>query len=177
MLEQILIPITCSHVLLKARLPSILGEAETIMSTQEERNLELDMEIFKVVTDHLKQDTAQFWIRADFYLVALTGLLSAFALSYNGLRQQVGILRVIPILGVLASILWFVVMRNSIKWIQMWREQVVKLDEELDRFRCYAEVESQAIRKPFSSPSYLTQFLPLTFILAWVAVSIFTFLS
>ena len=141
------------------------------------RNLKYEIEIFKVVTDHLKQDTAQFWIRANFYLVALTGLLSAFVLSYNGLRQQVGIFRVIPILGVFASIFWFVVMRNSITWIQMWREQVVKLDEELDPFRCYAEVESQAKRKPFSSPSYLTQFLPLMFMLTWLAISIFTFLS
>lgn len=141
------------------------------------RNLKYEIEIFKVVTDHLKQDTAQFWIRANFYLVALTGLLSAFVLSYSGLRQQVGIFRVIPVLGVFASIFWFVVMRNSITWIQKWREQVVKLDEELDRFRCYAEVESQAKRKPFSSPSYLTQFLPLMFMLAWLAISIFTFLS
>jgi hypothetical protein len=141
------------------------------------RNLKYEIEIFKVVTDHLKQDTAQFWIRANFYLVALTGLLSAFVLSYNALRQQVGIFRVIPILGALASIFWFAVMRNSITWIQMWREQVVKLDEELDRFRCYAEVESLAKRKPFSSPSYLTQFLPLMFMLAWLAISIFTFLG
>lgn len=145
------------------------------MPTQR-RNLKYEIEIFKVVTDHLKQDTAQFWIRANFYLVALTGLLSAFVLSYSALRQQVGIFRVIPILGVFASIFWFVVMRNSIAWIRMWREQVVRLDEELDRFRCYAAVESQAKRKPFSSPSYLTQFLPLMFMLAWLAISVFTFL-
>jgi hypothetical protein len=140
------------------------------------RNLKYEIEIFKVVTDHLKQDTAQFWIRANFYLVALTGLLSAFVLSYSALRQQVGIFRVIPILGVFASIFWFGVMRNSITWIRMWREQVVRLDEELDRFRCYVEVESQAKRQPFSSPSYLTQFLPLLFMLAWLAISVFTFL-
>ncbi len=146
------------------------------MPTQRKK-LNYDIEIFKVVSDHLKQDTAQFWIRANFYLVAHAGLLSAFVLSYNALRQQVGIFRVIPILGVFASIFWFVVMRSSVRWIRMWRDQVMKLDEELDRFHCYVEVEGVAKQNPLSSPSYLTQFLPLLFVLTWLAISIFTFVG
>ena len=146
------------------------------MPTQR-KNLKYEIEIFKIVTDHLKQDTAQFWIRANFYLVAHAGLLSAFVLSYSALRHEVGVFKVIPVLGVLASIFWFAVMRGSIRWIQRWREQVLKLYEELDRFRCYVQVESVAKRSPLSSPSYLTQFLPLLFVLAWLAIFIFTFVS
>ena len=146
------------------------------MPTQR-KNLKYEIEIFKIVTDHLKQDTAQFWIRANFYLVAHAGLLSAFAISYNALRQQIGIFRVIPIVGVFASIFWFGVMRGSVRWIQRWREQVMELDQELDPFRCYVQVESVAKQSPLSSPSYLTQFLPLLFVLAWLAIFIFTFVS
>jgi len=141
---------------------------------QENLRRSSDLEIFKIVTDHLKQDTAEFWTRANFYLLAHAGLLSAFVVSYPTMRQEIAIIRVIPILGVFTGIFWLVVLRGSIMWIQLWREQVTRLDEELDRFRCYTEVESLAKRKPFSSPSYLTQFLPLMFVIAWSAIALFT---
>jgi hypothetical protein len=143
------------------------------MSTRR-RNLKRDIEIFKVVTDHLKQDTEQFWIRANFFLLANAGLLSAFVVSYPNLSQGVAVLRVIPILGALTAIFWLLVLRGSIKWIRLWREQVMKLDEELDPYHCYSEVEAHAKREPFSSPSFLTQFLPLVFVLAWAAIFIST---
>ena len=136
-----------------------------------------DIEIFKIVTDHLKQDTAQFWIRANFFLVAHAGLLSAFSISYPGLKYGMSVLRVIPILGALIAVFWLIVLRSSIRWIQLWREQVIRLDKELDPFGCYSEVESHATREPFSSPSYLTQFLPVIFLLGWSAISILAFLS
>ena len=147
-----------------------------IMPTRR-KNLKRDIEIFKVVTDHLKQDTAQYWIRANFFLLAHAGLLSAFAVSFPSLKGGIAVLRVIPILGAFTAVFWLLVLRSSIKWIQLWREQVIRLDEELDPFRCYSQVESHASREPFSSPSYLTQFLPIIFLLAWSAISVLTFLS
>lgn len=145
---------------------------------EEEKSLQFshDIEIFKIVTDHLKQDTREFWVRANFYLLAHAGLLSAFVVAYPTLaKQQTMVLIGIPTLGLLTAMLWLIVLRGSIKWLQRWREQVMRLDKELDRFRCYVEVESFAKQKPFSSPSYVTQFLPLIFMINWLAllVSIF----
>lgn len=146
---------------------------------EEEKSLQIsrDIEIFKIVTDHLKQDTREFWTRANFYLLAHAGLLSAFVVAYPTLEKLHAMILIgIPILGSLTAILWFIVLRGSIKWLQRWREQVMKLDKELDRFRCYVEVESFAEKKPFSSPSYVTQFLPLIFMINWLALLFLTLL-
>jgi hypothetical protein len=135
-----------------------------------------DIEIFKIVTDHLKQDTREFWTRANFYLVAHAGLLSAFAVANPALTRFQMIIRIgIPFVGLFTATLWFIVLRGSIKWLQRWREQVMKLDKELDRFRCYIEVESFAEQKPLSSPSYVTQFLPLIFMAVWLAMLLSSF--
>ena len=134
-----------------------------------------DIEIFKIVVNHLKQDTRDFWTRANFYLVAHAGLLSAFVISYPTLAEMnTAILMVIPVLGTLTATMWFFVLRGSIKWLQRWRDQAIKLDQELDRFRCYVEVETYAKQKPFSSPSYVTQFLPLIFIIGWLVIILLT---
>ncbi|MGD0072450.1 MAG: hypothetical protein ABSB71_12935 [Candidatus Bathyarchaeia archaeon] len=37
-----------------------------------------DIENFKMVAEHFNQDLREFWSRASFYLVANTGLFSAF---------------------------------------------------------------------------------------------------
>jgi hypothetical protein len=76
----------------------------------------------------------------------------------------------IPLLGLGTAIIWFIVLKGAINFLQSWREQVIRLDKELDRFQCYVEVESLVKRNPLSSPSYVTQFLPLVFIAIWLGI-------
>lgn len=136
-----------------------------------------DIEIFKIVTEHFRQDVREFWHRANFYLLAQTGLLSVFAATYSGLiRYQPMIAVSITILGLVIAIIWFMVLRGAIKWLQRWREQVCKIDKELDRFQCYYEVEEFAKERPFLSPSYVTQFLPVVFVVAWLVMLLFSLL-
>ena len=132
-----------------------------------------DIEIFQIVTQHFRQDIHDFWTRANFYLLAQTGLLSAFMVTYAALTEHglIAIQESISILGLATAILWFFVLRKSLKFIQIWREQVVKIDKEVDRFRCYVDVETIAQTKPYSSPSYITQFLALSFIITWAIIS------
>jgi len=129
----------------------------------------LDMEIFKIVTEHFRQDIREFLTRANFYLLAQTGLFSVFAATYSTLvRSQAIIAMSVPILGLVIAIIWFIALKGAIEWLQRWREQVCKIDKELDRFKCYCEVEEFARQKPYSSPSYVTQFLPLVFVVVWL---------
>jgi hypothetical protein len=144
---------------------------------EEKRRPERDIEIFKMVEEHFKQDIREFWTRANFYLLAHAGLFSAFIMAYPALlKSQIMILVILSMLGLVTSIFWFFVLRGSIKWLQRWREQVIDLDEKLDSFKCYVKVESFAKERPFLSPSYITQFFPLVFATAWLAVLLVTVL-
>jgi hypothetical protein len=132
-----------------------------------------DLVVYQLVVDHFKQDTREFWTRANFFLIAHAGLFSAFVVTYPGLAMGLNVVSLsIPILGLGVAIVWLLVMRGAIFYLQRWRDQVVKLDTELDRFKCYVEIESYAVKHPFSSPSYITQFLPIVFGVVWLAIII-----
>ena len=138
---------------------------------KKDAQLARDIENFKIIAEHFRQDIREFWTRANFYLLAHTGLFSAFVISYPTLiGDQTLIAMSIPILGLIIGILWFMVLQNALHWLQQWREQVIKLSKKLDRFQCYAEVESSAKQRPFLQPDYVTQFLPLVFIITWLAI-------
>ncbi|OGD59911.1 hypothetical protein A3K78_09340 [Candidatus Bathyarchaeota archaeon RBG_13_52_12] len=130
-----------------------------------------DLVVYQVVIDHFKQDTREFWTRANFFLVAHAGLFSAFVVAYPGMAGRSNLMSLsIPLLGLGTAIIWFIVLKGAISFLQSWREQVIRLDKEIDRFQCYVEVESLAKRNPLSSPSYVTQFLPLFFIATWLGI-------
>jgi len=146
------------------------------MDNQEkEENLQrtCDIENFKMVTEHFRQDIREYWTRAHFYLLAHTALLSAFIVTYPTLiKDQIIVAILIPVFGITIAIFWFCVLQGSVYWIKKWREQAIKLSKELDRFQCYAEVENLVNQKKTKSPSYLTQFLPLMFVFIWLMMLI-----
>ena len=131
----------------------------------------IDMENFKIVADHFNQDLCEFWNRANFYLLTNAGLLSAFLIVYPTLMNEyLIIVLIVPILGVSISVLWYLVLHGALYWIEQWRKQIIRLSKELDRFQCYASVETLVNRSKSKSPSYLTQFIPIVFLLAWIAI-------
>lgn len=138
---------------------------------EKDKQLACDIEIFKIITEHFRQDIREFWTRANFYLLANAGLFSAFVVAYPTLiKERIVVVMSIPIIGLITAIFWFIVLRGAIHWLRRWREQVIKLSKELDRFQCYAEVESSVKQSPLLSPSYVTQFLPLVFVITWLAI-------
>ncbi len=140
--------------------------------------LSQDVEIFKIVTDHFKQDICEFWTRSNFYLLAQIGLFSVFVATFSTkTRFNTTISISVAILGLVIAVFWFVILRGAVEWIQQWRKQVIKLDREIDRFQCYVEVESLVEQKLFLSPSYMTQFLPLIFVITWLIVLGLFFIS
>ena len=130
-----------------------------------------DLIIYQLVVDHFKQDTREFWTRANFYLVAHAGLFSAYLVAIPVVKGSWNLVNVvIPLLGLGIAVIWFIVLRGAITFLGRWRDQVMRLDRELDRFQCYVDVEGLVKKKPFSSPSYVTQFLPIFFGIVWLAL-------
>ena len=137
-----------------------------------------DMENFKMVAEHFNQDLCEFFKRANFYLVTNAGILSAFLIVYPTLmNEHLLIVLLVPILGVVISVLWALVLRGALFWIEQWRKEIIKLSKELDRFQCYASIETLYNVSKSKSPSYLTKFIPIVFLLAWIAVLVIVVLE
>lgn len=140
----------------------------TSEDVKDDKQAACDIENFKLIASHFRQDLREFWNRANFYLLTNGGLLSAFLIVYPSLvKEDLGIVFVIPVIGLVIAILWFLVLHGALHWIEQWRAEIIRLSDELDRFKCYARVESQVQKKRCLSPSQLTQILPLAFVAAW----------
>lgn len=137
-----------------------------------------DIENFKMVAEHFNQDLREYWNRANFYLVTNAGLLSAFLIIYPTLINDHAWLTIlVPCLGITIAVMWFLVLRGALYWIDRWRDQIIRLSKELDRFQCYFEVENSMEKRKSLSPSYLTKFLPIAFVLAWVVILVMVLLE
>lgn len=133
--------------------------------------LPADLEVFKAVGEHYRQDLRDFWTRSNFYLLAEAGLLSIF-ISTSGHTSKYGTVIDLAfiVLGGLLAVIWFFVAKNSLFWIQQWRTQMIEVDEKIDRLQCFSRLERLVIETPFKNPYLLTQFLPLLFGITWLGL-------
>ncbi len=130
-----------------------------------------DLAVYKAVGEHFRQDLREFWVKSNFYLLIQAGLLSVFvSISNRTSRSELAISITLILLGEVLAGVWFLVARGSLIWIRHWRDQIIAIDEVVDRHQRYSTIERGVKQRPFSSPSHLTQFLPLVFCLVWLAL-------
>jgi hypothetical protein len=126
-----------------------------------------DLEIFKVVAEHFRQDLRLFWQRNNLYLVVQAALVSVYVTARSGSFA--------PLLSIFGSILcvfWYFVARGSILWISYWRRELITLDRIVDRFHIFLRIERQVNLQPWFSPSWVTQWLPVAFAIGWLSLLI-----
>jgi hypothetical protein len=124
-----------------------------------------DLKIFEIVHGHFEQDLREFWQRSNFYLVVDGLLLSAFVSAHLHPLQIL-----LACAGLVISLFWLLVARGSITWIRLWRGEVRRLDQVVNRFHSFSTVESRVQIKKWSSPSWLTQWLPAFFLVGWIVI-------
>lgn len=124
-----------------------------------------DLQIFQIVHEHFEQDLREFWQRSNFYLVVDGILLSAFVSAH---LRSLQILLVCA--GLVISLFWLLVARGSIVWIRMWRGEVRRLDQVVNRFQSFNLIEDQVRVSKLSSPSWVTQWLPAFFLVGWFVI-------
>jgi hypothetical protein len=130
----------------------------------------VDIEVFKVVAEHFRQDLREFWVRNNMYLLVTGVLVSVFASVGNKGAYR----SALPAFGLLVSIFWFAVAHGSSRWLQIWRDELCRIDHELDRFQVFYRVEQRgASNRKVWSPSWVTQFLPLVVGTGWLALLVF----
>ena len=135
--------------------------------------LPADLEVFKAVGEHYRQDLRDFWTRSNFYLLVEGGLLSVFISRLgNTSKYEIVIDFAFIVLGGLLAVIWFFVAKNSLFWIQQWRTQMIEIDEKIDRLQCFSRLERLVINTPHKNPYLLTQYLPLLFGISWLGIFI-----
>jgi hypothetical protein len=134
--------------------------------------LHADLQVYRAITEHFRQDVREFWTRSNFYLLVQAGLLSVFAtlLSLKTSSYSKAMFVAFGILGLVIGIIWFIVSKGAVHWIRRWREQAIALDNIVDRHKIYERVESFAASSPLMSPSNVTQYVPIVFCIAWLVL-------
>lgn len=129
-----------------------------------------DIEIFKMVAEHFRQDLREFWVRNNMYMLVTGILVSVF----SSLGDKGAYKLTVPVFGLLVSIFWFAVSYGSLRWLQIWRNELCKIDREIDRFQVYYRVEQrERVRGNVWSPSWVTHLLPVVVGVGWLALLVF----
>ncbi len=125
-----------------------------------------DFQVLQLVHEHFEQDLREFWQRSNFYLVVDGLLISAFASAHVHALQII-----LACAGLTISLFWLLVARGSIRWLALWRAEVRRIDQVVNRFRSFDTVEGHHLQyKPWISPSWLTQWLPAVFLAGWIVI-------
>jgi hypothetical protein len=126
-----------------------------------------DLEEYKIVVEKFNKELEFFWARATFYLLVQAGLLSVVVAILSASTEEF-LVGVACLVGGVLAIFWFLVMRGTYAWICEWRKEAGELDEAVNRFQSLSTAEDDMSRKSnLLRPAYVTQYLPIVFIVAW----------
>jgi hypothetical protein len=159
--------------------------ADTPYCWQHGQWFEADLEAYRMVDEHHRQDLREFWGRSNFYLLVQGGLITV---AISGLGQALGVRIALTILGFILSLHWYVIVRASNAWARAWGRRFLQIEKIVDRHRSYYETEQDALRDPALSlrfgkrtfllnPNVNAQQLPLIFAVAWLVLFVMAIVS
>lgn len=124
-----------------------------------------DIEILKMLQTHYLQDLREFWVRNNMYLVINGALISVYASTAG--KGSYGL--PIGVFGLIITGFWMAVARSSYQWLHAWREELVKVDDAVDHFQIYRNVE-MSMPRGIRSPAWVTQWLAAAVALIWIVI-------
>lgn len=141
-------------------------------------------DIFKMVSEHYRQDLREFWTRANMYVLSQAFLFSAFAVLASNFSNNKGhvhghdflIMIMVAIVGISIALCGLIVAWSSREWIARWKEATLQLDRIFNKHNTYTYTENE--KKPLFDPTWWTMLLPGIFAFTWIilfAASIFSF--
>jgi hypothetical protein len=132
----------------------------------EEAQLEVDLEVFKVVVEHFRHNLEIFWQHYILF-IAIQGALLTVATDKNSSdpRKQA-----LAGFGILLSAFWWWIGWRRWKLIELWREEVMRLDLVVDRHASFFSVETKVRRRPLGIPAFSALFLPPLIGIGWIVL-------
>jgi hypothetical protein len=128
------------------------------------------LKAYEVVTAHFRQDVLLYWTRMSVFLVVQVALLAVVNSLYGKDDRAIWIFAIV---GAGTSLIWFLVARASLRWIQTWRQKVAEIDAIINPLASYG-VETVpstvSFSRVISRPSEIASALPILFLCGWIAL-------
>ena len=137
------------------------------------KRAEVELEVFRQLCDHYRQDIRLFWARSNFYTVVNGALMSAFAITFKA--QTVGAMVTISVLaamGIATCVLWRQSTIASLAWIKVWKQKVADANGVLQKASWYGGVLVDGERNASQFSSVITIRLPVVMGSAWAILLI-----
>ena len=137
------------------------------------------VEIFRIVSEHFRQDISSFWNHATFYVVLQGALATVFATTVgpgdgeaHGLLAPAILALVLALLGMLFSVAWWLAGQGRRTLINAWRNEVMHQEALVaGEHPSYARVEKIAKDLPLE-PTRVTAVVPVVLALAWFVAAV-----
>jgi hypothetical protein len=138
------------------------------------KNIDLDIEFYKQILEHFRQDIREFFVRSNFYFAGQTAL---FFIVYSKGKAKTNSDFVLLIggiiFGIIIAFVWYLVSRGAVLWLNRWRQEAIRIDKMISRFKSYATIETDMRKSILHSPSRITRWLPLIFIFFWLLLLVY----
>lgn len=132
--------------------------------------LRRDLEVYGVVAAHFAHDLRIFWEQTSAFVAIDAALITVFVLATPQM-QGIGAGVLLAMFGLVITAFWAWTAWVRVKLIDRWRENLKRVDMEVDRFKFFVQLESWLQEKPLlRSPTYTTKFLPWLIALIWVVL-------
>lgn len=108
----------------------------------------VDLEVYKSVHSRFHHYVDTSWTRANFFFLVQAGLFTVFtgilaSTANKAMPYLISIDFVMGFVGLAIACLWYKHATISVKFVKLWRGQVIKIDKVVDRRQHHAEVEEQ----------------------------------
>jgi hypothetical protein len=129
--------------------------------------VKLDVEVFKVVADHFRHNLEIYWQQYLIFIAIQGAFLTVFTADKGSgsldHRQEF-----MAGFGILLSALWAMIGWSRWRLIDLWREEVKRLDREVDRHLAFYWVETKVRDRPLGIPAYSSLLVPPIIAIGWL---------
>ena len=87
------------------------------------------LKAYEIVSAHYRQDISLFWTRSSVFLLVQVGLL---ALVNAVIEKGESTITAFTVMGIGVSVVWFLVARSAVEWMEVWRVQTVEIDGQVN---------------------------------------------
>jgi hypothetical protein len=130
----------------------------------------VDLEVYKSLHARFHHYVDTSWTRTNFFFLVQAGFFTVFtgvlaSKANQASRYLTPIDFIIGFVGLAIACLWYKSSKLNLKFMKLWRGQVIKIDKAVDRRQHHAEIEEQL--QTSLTGTELTQWLCIVFIAGW----------
>lgn len=130
----------------------------------------VDLEVYKSVSDRLRHFIDASWTRSNFFLIVQAGFFTVFtgvlaSMGSQTIQHLAPINFVVGFLGLAQAYIWYKVSKLNLKYMRLWRGQMIKIDKVVDRRQHLAEIDEVLMSAPIGTG--LTIWLCMVFMAGW----------